>query len=133
VFSEVRWSKPKQEVCYFIRNSSPPAFLAAVRARPWSWYAIRSEWKSMEQEDIELQRKVERAEAALIETVEDLMRYPPERKTAASSEALSQLRPHVETALEALETIERRRSLTEEECVRRKAFKMLLAAASNSG
>jgi hypothetical protein len=38
------------------------------------------------------------------------------------------LRPHLEEALAALADIERRRSLTDEELARRRAFKMLLAA-----
>ena len=115
--------------------------LAAVRrAQPWnSCYPIRSEWRSMEQEqeqqeeEVELRRKVERAVAAAIETVEDLMRYPPEHKKAAGNEALLELRPHVEAALEALESIEGRRSPTEEEYLRWKAFKTLLAATINPG
>jgi len=41
---------------------------------------------------------------------------------------LSKLRPHVEAELEALETLEWLRDLTDEELARRRAFVMFLAA-----
>ena len=50
--------------------------------------------------------------------------HPP----ALSRGALSKLRPHVETELAALETLEWLRELTDEELARRRAFVMFLAA-----
>jgi hypothetical protein len=56
------------------------------------------------------------------------LRCPPERRKDAAHEALSKLRPHVEAELEALETLEWLRDLTNEELARRRAFVMFLAA-----
>jgi hypothetical protein len=47
----------------------------------------------------------------------------------AAREVLENLMPLLEEAIEALEDIERRRDLTDEELSRRYAFKMLLATA----
>jgi hypothetical protein len=46
--------------------------------------------------------------------------------------ALSKLRPHVEAELEALESLEWLRDLTDEELARRRAFVMFLAAIRRS-
>jgi hypothetical protein len=56
------------------------------------------------------------------------LRCPPERRKDATHEALWKLRPHVEAELEALETLEWLRDLTNEELARRRAFVMFLAA-----
>src|SRR5215212_9036300 len=52
---------------------------------------------------------------------------PPERREEATHEAFSELRPHVEAELEALETLEWLRDLTDEEIARRQAFTMLVS------
>ena len=77
----------------------------------------------------EPERKVEEADSLLRETVEHLSRRCPSYLLGvAAYEGLTDLRPHFEGALAALEHIERRRGLTDEELARRRAFKMLLAA-----
>ena len=64
----------------------------------------------------------------IVETVNRLSRScPPELLAAAAREDLLALKPRLEEALEALENIKRRRSLTEEELAQQYAFKMLLA------
>jgi hypothetical protein len=55
-----------------------------------------------------------RAEVLLQTTVDELLRCPTERKEVATREALAKLRPHLEVALEALETIGRTRGLNDE-------------------
>ena len=55
------------------------------------------------------------------------MGCPPERREEATHEAFSELRPHVEAELEALETLEWLRELTEEELARRQVFAMLVS------
>ncbi len=68
------------------------------------------------------------AEALILETVMLLSRTcPPSLLGEAAREDLLALKPHLEEALEALEDIKRRRSLTEEELAQHSAFKMLLA------
>jgi hypothetical protein len=70
-----------------------------------------------------------RAEVLLQTTVDELLRCPTERKEVATREALAKLRPHLEVALEALETIGRRRGLNDEVIAKREAFMMLLDLA----
>jgi len=55
------------------------------------------------------------------------LRCPPEQREEATHEALLKLRPHVEAELEALETLEWLRDLTDEEIARRRAFTMLVS------
>ena len=67
-------------------------------------------------------------EALVVETVRLLSRScPPSLLGEAAREDLLALKPHLEEALETLEDIKRRRSLTEEELNQHHAFKMLLA------
>jgi hypothetical protein len=70
-----------------------------------------------------------RAEVLLRITVDELLRCPAERKEAATREALAKLRPHLEVALEALETIGRTRGLNDEVNAKREAFMTLLDLA----
>ena len=70
-----------------------------------------------------------RAEVLLRITVDELLRCPAGRKEAATREAAAKLRPHLEVALEALETIGRRRGLNDEVIAKREAFMMLLDLA----
>ena len=70
-----------------------------------------------------------RAEVLLRTTVDKLLRCPAEHKEAATREALAKLRPHLEVALEALETIGRTRGLNDELIAKREAFMMLLDLA----
>ena len=70
--------------------------------------------------------EVERVQELVLEEVDALLRCPAESKEAATHEALSRLEPHLERALEALETVGQLRRLTEEEFARRGAFMMLL-------
>jgi hypothetical protein len=80
------------------------------------------------EEQSEATRKVvEAAEARMCETVEKLRTCPPETFAEAAREDLMALMPHLEEALEALEDIERRRSLTDKELTQRRAFRTLLA------
>jgi len=65
----------------------------------------------------------------LTQTVDSLQRRPPDQMALAAREVLENLMPLLEEAIEALEDIERRRDLTDEELSRRYAFKMLLATA----
>jgi hypothetical protein len=74
--------------------------------------------------------EVERAQLLVQEMIDSLFRCPAERKEAATREALVRLKPHLEAAVEALETIGRERPLTDEEFVRRREFMLLLLAAS---
>ena len=61
------------------------------------------------------------------------MRCPPERREEATHEAFSKLRPHVEAELEALESLEWLRDLTEEELARRQVFAMLISVVRQEG
>jgi hypothetical protein len=72
---------------------------------------------------------VKRTEVLLQITVDDLLRYPDERKEAATREALVKLRPHIEVALEALETIGQTSGLDDEVIAKREAFMRLLDLA----
>jgi hypothetical protein len=76
---------------------------------------------------------VKRAEVLIQITLDKLLRYPAERKEEATREALVKLRPHVEAALEALETIGRMRGLDDEMIVKRGAFMMVLDLAGQPG
>jgi len=70
---------------------------------------------------------VEETDALLQYTVERLSRRCPTHLIGtAAREDLLGLRPHLQDALAALEDIERRRDLTDEELARQRAFKMLL-------
>ena len=71
-------------------------------------------------------QKIEEAAALLEETLDSLRRHPSDQLASAAREALIDLRPHVEAGLEALETIEQGRDLTDRERDLRHAFKMLL-------
>jgi excisionase family DNA binding protein len=77
------------------------------------------------------QRPVEKVEELLRETVDDLLSHSSQghQVEARAREALSELRPHAEAALEALELVEGHRGLTDEEWARQRAFKRLLAAS----
>jgi hypothetical protein len=71
---------------------------------------------------------VEVAEALMRESVKRLCRrYPSDLLAEAAREDLLELKPHIQGALEALEDIQRRRSLTDKELAQHHAFKMLLA------
>ncbi len=74
----------------------------------------------------EPEQRVEQTDALLQDTVEHLSRCPIHLLGMAAREALMNLRPHLKDALDALEDIEGRRTLTDEELARRRAFKMLL-------
>lgn len=71
---------------------------------------------------------VDAAETLMRETVKHLSRRcPPDLLGEAAREDLMELKPHLQGALEALEDIQRRRSLTHKELAQQHAFKMLLA------
>jgi hypothetical protein len=72
--------------------------------------------------------RAERVQSLVLEKAASLLRCPPERRKDATHEAFSKLRPHVEAELEALETLEWLRDLTNEELVRQRVFGMFLAA-----
>jgi hypothetical protein len=82
--------------------------------------------RSIGREQVE-QQKIEEAAALLAEMVDGLRRHPSNQMASAAREALMDLRPHAEAALETLETIERDRELTDRERDLQHAFKMLLA------
>jgi len=69
--------------------------------------------------------RAERIQSLVFEKLDGLSRQP----YAAEHEvgALSRLKPHMETELEALETLEWLRDLTDEELARRRAFAMVLS------
>ena len=78
----------------------------------------------------ESERKVEETDALLQETVGRLSRNcPPHLLCDAAREELLELTPHLQEALGALADLQGRRSLTEEEDARRRAFRMLLQFA----
>ena len=76
--------------------------------------------------------RAERVQSLVLEKVASQLRCPPERRKDAAHEAFWKLRPHVEAELEALETLEWLRDLTDEELARRRAFVMFLAAIGPS-
>jgi hypothetical protein len=71
--------------------------------------------------------RAERVRSLVLEKVASLLRCPLERREEATHEAFSKLRPHVEAELEALESLEGLRDLTEEELARRQVFAMLVS------
>ena len=76
--------------------------------------------------------RAERVQSLVLEKAASLLRCPTERRKEATHEAFSKLRPHVEAELEALETLEWLRDLTNEELARQRAFGMFLAAIGRS-
>ena len=71
---------------------------------------------------------VEAAEALVVETLKLLSQgCPPEILTEAACENLLALKPNLVEAIEALEDLKERRSLTDKERSQHHAFKMLLA------
>jgi hypothetical protein len=78
---------------------------------------------------IETERPLlEATEALVLETVELLSQScPSEIPPEAARDDLLALKPHLREALEALEDIQRRRSLTDKERSQQRAFKMLVA------
>jgi hypothetical protein len=78
----------------------------------------------------ECERKIDETDALLRQTVEHLStRYSPHLVGQAARDKLLDLSSHLQEALGSLADIEGRRNLTDEELARRRAFKMLLAAA----
>jgi hypothetical protein len=77
--------------------------------------------------------RAERVRSLVLEKVASLLRYPPERRKDATHEAFSKLRPHVEAELEALESLEWLRDLTEEELDRRQVFALLISVVRQEG
>jgi hypothetical protein len=71
--------------------------------------------------------RAERVRSLVLGKVASLLRCSPERREEATHEAFSKLRPHVEAEIEALETMEGLRDLTEEELARRQVFAMLIS------
>jgi hypothetical protein len=84
-------------------------------------------------EELEQQQTVDEAAALLVETLDRLRRQPSDQMGTAAREALMDLRPRVEAALEALEYIEEQRDLTDRESDLQPAFKMLLDARRLTG
>jgi hypothetical protein len=78
--------------------------------------------------------RAQRVYSLVLEVLDDLPRRSgsAEHHPALPRGILSKLRPHVETELEALETLEWLRDLTGEELARRRAFVMFLAAIGRS-
>lgn len=78
--------------------------------------------------------RAERIYSLVLEVLDGLPRRSgsAEHHPALPRAALSKLRPHVETELEALESLEWLRDLTDEELARRQAFVMFLAAIRRS-
>ena len=75
----------------------------------------------------DLERRVEAADELVRRTVVLLCKgCPPGAIGPAAHDALAGMRPRVRWALGALEGIEERRPLTDEELARRRAFAMLL-------
>ena len=71
--------------------------------------------------------RAQRVRSLVLGKVAGLLRCPPERREEATQEAFSELSPHVKAELEALETLEWLRELTEEELARRQVFAMLVS------
>jgi hypothetical protein len=68
------------------------------------------------------QKEIETVMALLGETLDGLLRCPPDRVEASAQEASRELRSHAEGALKELETIDELRGLTTEEQAQRRAF-----------
>jgi hypothetical protein len=77
--------------------------------------------------------RAERVRSLVLEKVAGLLRCPPERREEATHEAFSKLSPHVKAELEALESLEALRDLTEEELARRQVFAMLISVVRQEG
>ena len=78
----------------------------------------------------EPERRVEETDALLRETVVRLARNCPRHLLCdAAREELLELTPHLLEAFGALADLQGRRSLTEEEHARRRAFRMVLQVA----
>ncbi len=82
----------------------------------------------MGREKLEQQQSVEKVAALLVETLDSLQRHPSDQMASAAREAVLDLRPHVEAALETLEDIGEHRNLTDRERNLQHAFKLLLDA-----
>jgi hypothetical protein len=90
-------------------------------------YHCALEIKSEERTEAE-RAAVEATEALVVETVKLLSRgCPLDLIGEAARQDLLALKPHLQGALEALEDIQYRRSLTDKELAQQYAFKMLLA------
>jgi hypothetical protein len=73
------------------------------------------------------EQRIEATDRLLRQTVERLSRdYPARSVGDAACNRLSDLRPHLEDGLSALEDIKRRRELTDRELSRQRAFRMVL-------
>jgi hypothetical protein len=81
----------------------------------------------------EQELKVEAAEARVQEAVEHLSKLDSLHPVEAARKDLTDLRPHLAEAIEALENIERRRTLSDRERNLQRAFKMLLAVRRRPG
>jgi hypothetical protein len=88
---------------------------------------------SVEREEADQQQRVEEAAALFVGSLNSLRRHPSDQMASAARESLLDLRPHVEAALQTLETIEGRRDLTDRERDLKHAFKMLLDAGRLPG
>jgi hypothetical protein len=77
--------------------------------------------------------RAERVRSLVLEKVASLLRCPPERREEATHEAFCRLIPHVKAELEALESLEGLRDLTEEELARRQVFAMLVSVVRQEG
>lgn len=78
--------------------------------------------------------RAERIQSLILEKLDGLsgQTYSATRKGEDPREALAKLRPHVEAELEALETLEWLRDLTDEELARQRTFAMLLSLVGRS-
>jgi hypothetical protein len=81
----------------------------------------------------EQELKVEAAEARVQEAVEHLSQLNSPHPAEAARKDLMDLRPQLEEALEALENLQRRRTLSDRERNLQHAFKMLLAVRRRPG
>jgi hypothetical protein len=73
------------------------------------------------------EQRIEATDRLLRRTVERLSRdYPAHSMGAAACNGLSDLWPHLEDGLSALEDIKRRRELTDQELSQQRAFRMAL-------
>jgi hypothetical protein len=89
----------------------------------------RSARRSAESFSDDLERKAETTDELLCQAVLRLARgCPPGSLGSAAKDALADLRPQVQVAMESLEDIEKRRHLTDKELARRHAFMTLLCA-----
>ena len=82
----------------------------------------------MRRGELEQQQTVDEAAALLTATLDRLRWSPSDQMGTTAREAMLDLRPHVEAALETLVDIEERRGPTDGEQDLQHAFKMLLDA-----